>query len=231
MTLRENSDHATVYSRLRDAIIAGRFQPDERLKVSQLAKDLGTSTNPIREALQQLRGEGFVNMLPNRGARVRRMDETFVRDIYEIEVLLEPSMTAWFVGIAGPQDLTRLETIQAEIEALNFADPEEHARLDQMFHRTIYDRHYNRHAFDLWWRYREILSAVSRQYPMSLRRQKQILTEHRQIIDRIRDQDEAGAAEAMRHHIAGAGRHIVEQMTLSRDSTDDRTLEVGASKS
>ncbi len=61
---------------------------------------MGTTTNPVREALQQLRGEGFVVMMPNRGARVRAIDETFVRDIFEIEVLIEPALTRWFVGLA-----------------------------------------------------------------------------------------------------------------------------------
>ena len=49
-----------VYERLRDEITSGRIGPNERLKVAELAARYGTSTNPIREALQLLRGEGFV---------------------------------------------------------------------------------------------------------------------------------------------------------------------------
>src|SRR6187402_3245911 len=79
-----------VYERIRDEIISGRLGSNERLKVADLAAYYGTSTNPIREALQQLRGEGFVLIEPNRGARVRPIDEDFVRDIIEIEVLIEP---------------------------------------------------------------------------------------------------------------------------------------------
>ena len=57
---------ATIYEQLRDDIIHGRFKSNERLKVAELATRMGTSTNPVREALQQLRGEGFVIMTPNR---------------------------------------------------------------------------------------------------------------------------------------------------------------------
>ena len=64
-----------VYDRIRDEIVAGCLGPNERLKVSELAARYGTSTNPIREALQLLRGEGFVVIEPNRGARVRPIDE------------------------------------------------------------------------------------------------------------------------------------------------------------
>src|SRR3712207_6602251 len=76
---------SSIYERLRDDIIHGRVKANERLKVAELATRMGTSTNPVREALQQLRGEGFVIMTPNRGARVRPIDEDFVRDIAEIE--------------------------------------------------------------------------------------------------------------------------------------------------
>ena len=83
----------------------------------------GTSTNPVREALQLLRGEGFVVFTPNRGARVRPIDQDFVRDIYEIGVLIEPALTRWFVGMATHEDIAELERIQALIEENNFADP------------------------------------------------------------------------------------------------------------
>src|SRR5215203_7197429 len=95
---REDDDNGpSVYDRLRDDIIHGRVKPNERLKVSELASRMGTSTNPVREALQQLRGEGFVIMTPNRGARVMPIDDQFVRDIYEMEMLIEPYLTRWYV--------------------------------------------------------------------------------------------------------------------------------------
>ena len=78
----------------------------------------------MREALQQLRGEGFVLFSPNRGARVRPIDDDFVRDIYEVTALLEPYMTRWFVDYATDEDIARLEAIQAEIEATGFDDPD-----------------------------------------------------------------------------------------------------------
>ncbi|HVY49941.1 MAG TPA: GntR family transcriptional regulator, partial [Devosia sp.] len=95
----------SVYELIRDDIISGRLAANQRLKVADLAERLGTSTNPVREALQQLRGEGFVVMTPNRGARVRPMDEEFIRDIYEIEMLIEPALTRWFVSMATDADI------------------------------------------------------------------------------------------------------------------------------
>lgn len=210
--LDPDAGQATVYELIRDDIISGRLGPNARLKVAELADRYDTSTNPVREALQQLRGEGYVLIEPNRGARVRPIDESFVRDIIEIEVLLEPALTRWFVGIATEDDIARLEAIQAEIEDLNFADLARHGELDTRFHQVIYDRHYNRHAADLWWRHREVLRAISRRFPTSLSRRAAVLREHHELIDAIRAQDADRAAEVMARHVDGSGRHIIQNM-------------------
>jgi len=209
---------ASVYELIREDIISGKLGPNERLKVADLAERYGTSTNPIREALQQLRGEDFVIFEPNRGARVRPIDESFVRDIIEIAALIEPALTRWFVSIATEADIVQLETIQAEIEALNFADPMRHGQLDTQFHQVIYDRHYNRHAADLWWRHREVLRAISRRFPTSLSRRIAVLREHHALIEAIRAQDPDRAAAVIGGHVEGSGRHIIEHMRLARNS-------------
>jgi DNA-binding GntR family transcriptional regulator len=203
---------ASVYELIRRDIISGQLGANARLKVSELSRRYASSTNPVREALQQLRGEGFVIIEPNRGARVRPIDEEFVRDIIEIEALLEPALTRWFVGIATEIDIARLEAIQAEIEALNFADPVRHGLLDTQFHQVIYDRHYNRHAAELWWRHREVLRAISGNFLTSLSRRSTVLREHRDLIEAIRLQDADRAAKIMEQHVAGSGRNIIENM-------------------
>lgn len=205
-----------VYERIRDEIISARLMPNQRLKVGDLAARYGTSTNPVREALQQLRGEGFVVIEPNRGARVRPIDEAFVRDIIEIEVLIEPALTRWFVSIVDDADIVRLEAVQAEIEELNFADLARHGQLDTRFHQIIYDRHYNRHAAELWWKHREILRAISRRFPTSLSRRQAVIREHRELIERLKAQDTEGAAAVVARHVEGSGRHIIEQMGVFR---------------
>jgi len=205
----------SIYELIREDIISGRLGPSERLKVAELADRYQTSTNPVREALQQLRGEGFVTMEPNRGARVVAIDENFVRDIIEIEVLIEPALTRWFVSIAVDSDIAELEAIQKQIEANNFADRSQHGQLDTRFHQLIYDRHYNRHAAELWWKHREILRAISRRFPTSLSRRNAVLREHRELIAAIRAQDAEGAAAVVARHVEGSGRHIIEQMGVA----------------
>ncbi|SHG26980.1 DNA-binding transcriptional regulator, GntR family [Kaistia soli DSM 19436] len=207
---------ASVYEAIREDIISGRLPANARLIVADLAAQHGTSTNPVREALQQLRGEGFVTMAQNRGARVRPIDEEFIRDIYEIEVLIEPALTRWFVGIATEADIAALEALHAEMVALNYADPIRHGLLDTQFHHTMYQRHYNRHAVDLWWKHREILRAISRRHRTSLGRQAAVMREHGEVLEAIKAHDDQAAAAIIARHVEGSGRHIIEQMRASR---------------
>ena len=94
---------------MREDIIEGRIPADARLKVRDLAARYAVSTNPVREALQQLRGEGFVIISPNRGARVRSIDEAFLRDTNEIELAgSSPYLTRWFADIVTNADIDEL---------------------------------------------------------------------------------------------------------------------------
>ena len=217
---QDDSDVApdSVYVRIRQDVLSGRLSANERLKISSLAERYQTSTNPVREALQQLRGEGLVVFSPNRGARVREIDEDFVRDIYEIETLIEPYLTRWFVGVCTETDIAALEAIQADIIVLNFTDVARHLDLDTQFHRRMYAQHYNRHAVDLWWSHREMLGAISAGHPISLRRQREVLQEHPALIAALKDHDEERAAKVITQHVRGSGKHIIDRLRVRQPS-------------
>lgn len=207
---------ATVFERIRQDIVEGRLPAGSRLKVAPLAERYGTSTNPVREALQQLRGEGFVLFSPNRGARVRPIDTDFIRNVYEVTNLLEPYMTRWFVNYVTREDIEAMEDLEEQIEAAGFDDGERFSLLDERFHRIAYDKHYNRHAATLWYRHREILRAIGRRFPFSLARRHAIPIEHRELIACIKRHDADGAASVIARHVEGSGRHLIEHMRAAR---------------
>lgn len=207
---------STIYERIRHDILAGTLKANERLKISELAKIHDTSTNPVREALQQLRGEGLVIFSPNQGARVRPIDMEFVRDVAEVGNQLEPYLLRLFVETASAEDIAELERIHAEIEALNFEDKPRHTDLDNAFHETMYERHYNRVAYGVWKQHREIMVSISSRIPIALGRQDAILREHRDLIDAIRAQDVTQAQKILIQHIGDAGRHLVDQLRIEQ---------------
>src|SRR3546814_7451607 len=69
---------------IKQDIMSGAFEPGARLKTEVLADRYNVSANPVREALWRLQGEGFVVTTPNHGARVRVIDDDFIRNIFEL---------------------------------------------------------------------------------------------------------------------------------------------------
>jgi DNA-binding GntR family transcriptional regulator len=207
-----SEEGAAVYELIRDDVISGRLRANDRLVVAELAGRHASSANAVREALQLLRAQGFVLVSHNRSARVRPIDQGFVRDIYEVGVLIEPALIRWFVSMATEEDIAELERIQAEIEANNFADPIRHSDLDTEFHTLMYERHYNRLTAELWWKHREVLRAVTRRFNYTLARRAQVMRDHRALIQLIKDGEAEQAASLIARHVEGSGRHILEQM-------------------
>lgn len=211
----EDPAQISIYEAIRHDILSGMLEANARLKISELAKRHNTSTNPVREALQQLRGEGLVLFIPNQGARVRPIDMEFVRDVAEVGYQLEPYLLKLFVETASAEDIAELERIQSEIETLNFLDKARHTELNHQFHEYMYERHYNRVAFGVWKQHREILGSISTRVPIAIGRQEAIIREHRDLIDAIKAQDVARAAVVLNQHIQDAGRHVVDQLRIN----------------
>lgn len=200
-----------LHDRIREDIVEGRLGSGLRLKTAELARRYGTSVNPIREALHHLQGEGIVIIEPNRGASVRAIGEDYARNIYEIRALVEPYLTRWFADYASPQEIARLEELQAEIERVD-DDFDEHRRLNDAFHSTIYDRHFNQEAVELEFRQREVLHTLNRKFSIAPVRRRQVAIEHHGIIQAIRRHDGDAAARITEQHVKGASQHLIDQM-------------------
>lgn len=86
------------HDHIREAILAGEYEPGELLRLARLTRDVGTSAIPIREALRRLEGERLVEVLPNRGARVAPIGIDDVIGIYRVRILLESEAVRLAVG-------------------------------------------------------------------------------------------------------------------------------------
>jgi DNA-binding GntR family transcriptional regulator len=213
----------TNYNRLRDLIradiVEGRLAPGSRLKINELAKHYESSAIPVREALQQLQGEGVVIFTPNRGARVRQIDETFLRSIHEIRALLEPYLIRWFVRHRTEEQLKALETAQRRYdESVAKEGPAEWREHNRRFHSICYDNHYNDEALAIAKRHNDLLHTLAKRFPMSRTRAIQVCREHWNLIEMIRVQNEEAAAAVLTEHVRHAGQHLVERIQAARRS-------------
>jgi DNA-binding GntR family transcriptional regulator len=108
---------------LRRRILSGEFPEGFQLKQDALAEDFGMSRIPIREALVQLESEGFVRILPHRGAQVSELSREEIRELFELRALLEPRLLRLSAPRLTAEDHAALDRInaeyRAEIQALN----------------------------------------------------------------------------------------------------------------
>jgi DNA-binding GntR family transcriptional regulator len=115
VTTRDNQTQA--YTRLRQAIVEGRYRPGERLVEQRIAADLDLSRTPIREALRSLEAEGLVVIAVNRGAMVRPVDVSDLDEDYQLRARLESFAAHRAVGRVSTDQLARMDRAIEDIDA------------------------------------------------------------------------------------------------------------------
>jgi DNA-binding GntR family transcriptional regulator len=211
----------TSYMRVRDLIradiVEGRIPSESRLKIDEIARRYETSAIPVREALQQLQGEGVVVFTANRGARARKIDEAFLRNIFEIRALLEPYLVRWFVRHHTEAMLDALADVQTVYDAsLNTDDPETWHAHNLRFHAILYDGHYNDEAVATSKRHNDLLHSLARRLPASRARGSQVSREHWAIVEMARLHNEDAAAAILAEHVRHAGIDLIERMLAAQ---------------
>ena len=128
-----------VYNTLREAILNGKLQSEERLMENQLAQRLGVSRTPIREALRMLAQENLVGIVPRKGAQVLKMSEKDVKDILEVRASLETLAVELAAIRITDEEVASLKKIHKNfVKAVNSAEFSDMADLDANFHDVIF---------------------------------------------------------------------------------------------
>ena len=205
---------ARIADEIRSAVLSGEMRPGMRIRQELLAAKFGASRIPVREALKQLENEGLVVLAPNRGAWIADVNSEESIEVYRIREVVEPLAILESVPYLTDADISALDAMINELERVTTL--ERYLQLDREFHHYMYRRHHNRHAVDLWEDHREILRAIARRLPSSLRRRKSVMEEHRALLEAIRTHDEDRAAAVIAEHVAGSGRNVIEQMGIAR---------------
>ena len=200
---------ASVAEQLRSAILAGTFQPGERLREVSLGEQLHVSRTPVRLALQALAGDGLLEYVPNRGYSVRAFDRVTILQAFEVRAALE-GLAARFTaerGLDGAEQ-AGLERILAEGDALLQAGsmPEAsrpaYTRINAAFHEALHRASRNRMIGEML--------RISQQVPLSSYRQvvafehglvRRRHDDHHRIFEAILLRDAGRADGLMRDHV------------------------------
>jgi DNA-binding GntR family transcriptional regulator len=134
----------TVYANLRDWIIQGILEPEEKLKDDELAKRLGVSRTPVREALMRLEDEGLIETSANRWTRVSSVNLKDAELIYPVVARLETlALEQAFKHLSKDDFKTMRQANQDLQKALESKRAVEAARADVAFHNVFTQRSQN----------------------------------------------------------------------------------------
>ena len=225
---------------IRGAIAQGRIPPAARLFEVSLAREMGTSRAPVREALGQLEREGLVVKEPNRGARVVELTEEIVREVASLRGLLEG-----FAASLAAKRLTagQFAALDAMVRDMDQAVRQgEYARLvelDYRFHDFICRGSGHRTLYETWsaisGKVRLYLSTTNLMY----RNLKLVVRGHGEIVAALRSRDTVRAHRAIQEHLGemlndfvakvkrtGRPRRLMEESVTFRESRRARRLAV-----
>jgi DNA-binding GntR family transcriptional regulator len=137
--LKHRTLSAAIVDRLRTAILDGSHPAGTQLRQDALAETYGVSRIPVREALFQLEAEGFVRIVPHKGAIVSELSFDEVNDVFDLRALLEPRMLASSAPRFDADDFAGLDAIQARFEAAIAAgDVAQWGAINAEFHLALY---------------------------------------------------------------------------------------------
>ncbi len=128
-----------VYTELEQAIVKGQLKPGEKLVTEKLARQMGTSRIPIREAIGRLEARNFVKVQPKKGVTVSELSEMNLKEILEIRLMLELPAAMKAASRSTEETLRRLERFNSQyVAAQTENDADEALRSNKEFHFTIY---------------------------------------------------------------------------------------------
>lgn len=203
---KENSSSPTeIVDVLRTEILTGRYQLGERIKLGELAKRFGTSTMPVREALRMLDAERLIQIVPNRGAEIRRADGRSIVALYGVRMTLEA-----YIAELATQNMTlsgfdKLAAIQEEVRAAVRADDHETLlKANNRLHDAISTQADNPEAARILREGNNAITLLRNHIGFGIGRLNRIVEEHDRLLKAMFKRDTSEAAALARLHAAGA---------------------------
>lgn len=219
------SAQQATHAKLRAMIFSGELQAGQALRQEDIARRLGISRLPVREALGRLATEGLVELKPRRGFFVTSLNTDEIEDIFDIRAMLEEH--------AGHLATTRRTTADADaLDKLNLAleaavetpIPYEHwADLNLKFHARLYQTSGRRHLCRQIDLLRDTVAPLIRILAVQNDELRRSQREHRQMAALFRAGDATGVAQACREHVAYTARMLVNQLRTMPAATTGKT--------
>ncbi|MEA4854641.1 MAG: GntR family transcriptional regulator [Christensenella sp.] len=227
--MEENSSLLdSTYSHLKNMIIMGKYSPNSRLVVSKLSEELGVSHTPINEALNRLVSEGYVEFMPRRGMKVKKLTFEEIAETYEMRKMIELYCAEDMVQYAKnvPLYLEELHKCTDKQNATGYQataenDMESFFKYEAYFHQLLLSATGNKQMFTL---YRNLKSngmfyymMQSTHHKLSKTRYLQTMKEHEDILKAMEDGNVRRLKTLLTRHLERSQANLVQTIKTEKE--------------
>ena len=203
-----------IFEALREAIIIGELKPGERLMEIQLSEKMGVSRTPVREAIRKLELEGFVDMIPRRGAQVADLSNKEIADVLEVRASLDGLATQLATLRISADELENLKNVQAQFRG--FVDKENiqgAIKKDTEFHDIIYGASRNERLVSILNHLKEQVHRFRVMYIKDIGSLRTLVDEHEEIVGAIEKKDFSLGNISAQKHIQNQEHKIINAIS------------------
>lgn len=186
---------------LRENIITLALEPGSKVSENELAGEMGLSRTPVREALIELSNYGIVEIFPQNGSVITKIDYRHIDEARFMRLALETAAVAEVCDLAAPEDLEDLQdNVQIQRMYLENGNARMLLKMDNRFHRRIFEICDKNLSFALMENLSVHFDRV-RQLSLTTVKDIKIVEDHAAILDAIVRQDREGAKRVMTVHL------------------------------
>lgn len=218
MIVKKTNLSEDIMALIKEKIIEGEINPGDRIIETKLAKELGISQTPIREALQRLSGEGIITLVPNKGPVVKTMTMQDVFEIYSMRAMLEGLAMRMAIQHATPKEAAELEQFYMQMKVKCYDDAVETLLPDSShIHQTIVNLSRHQRLIATYESISFQIALVNRILGRQSTKLKEI-EQHKELIDALLARDPDNGERIIRMHVHRSYREFAELGAVDGDS-------------
>lgn len=219
ITKRAAQENARVYAlrQIRNNIISLNLKPGSTVSENELARELGMSRTPVREALQELQKLNLIEVFPQRGSVISHIDFKVVEEAVFLRKVLETAVVEELCDCITEESLLELENnIKLQEFYLNNKAPQQVFELDNEFHKSLFVICNKEKIYHLT---EGMMGHFDRVRTLSMYSVKEIkiVEDHKNIFEAIKNGDKAKAMDLMSRHIT---RYKLDQSEMLENYPD-----------
>jgi DNA-binding GntR family transcriptional regulator len=209
-----------IYREIRGLLRSGQIESNNLITASHIAKELGVSRTPVREALLQLASEDFMQAIDGRGFMVKEYSREEIHDYFEARRIIEVYVVGQLVDTISQSDLAGLEKYLAKMAAwTNRNDIIGFLDIDRSFHLHLIQLHGNKFMESITEQVRVLISILGQKTLANPGRMEEVVQEHKLILNAIKAGDRRRAEETVDHHLKATEDLLLEKLkTASEDA-------------